>query len=131
MLILRGPAKVDLIFYQPHPVAPPWRVTATTLPLIDDHFWDWVLWLGSEQLAGKDSVVRTELRKLHAPAGSNGRGMGAAWPRPGGRRLEFGRPSCRKSRRIRSSTRDAARATTDITIHAGEQRSEQRAVEVP
>ena len=25
MLILRGPAKVDLIFGQPHPVASPWR----------------------------------------------------------------------------------------------------------
>ena len=66
MLILGGPAKVDLIFSEPHPAAPPWLLTATTLPLIDDHFWDWALWLGSKQLAGRDDVVAAELGRLHA-----------------------------------------------------------------
>jgi hypothetical protein len=28
MLILAGPAKVDLIFAEPHPIEPPWQVTA-------------------------------------------------------------------------------------------------------
>ena len=66
MLIVAGPVKIDLIFDHPHPVRPPWQVTAATLPRIDDHFWDWLLWLGSKQLAGRDDVVITELRKLHA-----------------------------------------------------------------
>lgn len=66
MMILAGPAKVDLIFGRPHPVAPPWLVSASTLTPIDDHFWDWALWLGSKQLAGRDDVVTAELRKLHA-----------------------------------------------------------------
>jgi hypothetical protein len=48
MLILAGPAKVDLIFDRPHPIQPPWQVTAATLPRIDDHFWDWALWLRSK-----------------------------------------------------------------------------------
>jgi predicted nucleotidyltransferase len=66
MLILGGPTKVDLIFGEPHPVAPPWLVTVATLPLIDDHFWDWALWFGSKQIAGRDDVVTAELGKLHA-----------------------------------------------------------------
>lgn len=66
MMILPGPAKVDLIFGRPHPIASPWLVSASTLAPIDDHFWDWALWLGSKQLAGRDDVVTTELRKLHA-----------------------------------------------------------------
>lgn len=66
MLILDGPAKIDLIFGQPHPVAPPWLVSAATLSLIDDHFWDWALWLGSKQLAHRDDVVTAELGKLYA-----------------------------------------------------------------
>ncbi len=66
MMILAGPAKVDLIFGEPHPAAAPWLVTASTLHQIDDHFWDWALWLGSKQLAGRDDVVAAELRKLHA-----------------------------------------------------------------
>jgi hypothetical protein len=66
MMILAGPAKIDLIFGQPHTVAPPWRVSASTLAPIDDHFWDWALWLGSKQLAGRDDVVTAELGKMHA-----------------------------------------------------------------
>lgn len=66
MMILAGPAKVDLIFGQPHPIAPPWRVSAATLTPIDDHFWDWALWLGSKQLAGRAGVVTSELSKMHA-----------------------------------------------------------------
>ncbi len=66
MMIFAGPAKVDLIFGLPHPVAPPWLVSSLTLTPIDDHFWDWTLWLGSKQLAGRDDVVTAELRKMHA-----------------------------------------------------------------
>ena len=32
---------------------------------VDDHFWDWALWLGSKQLAGRIDLVTAELGKLH------------------------------------------------------------------
>jgi len=65
MLILSGPAKVDLIFSQPHAALPPWRVNASTLRGIDDHFWDWMLWLRSKQAAGRQGLVAAELGKPH------------------------------------------------------------------
>jgi hypothetical protein len=65
MLILSGPAKVDLIFSQPHAALPPWQAGASTLRGIDDHFWDWMLWLRSKQDAGKLGTVASELAKLH------------------------------------------------------------------
>ena len=65
MLILAGPQKVDLIFTEPHAVLPAWQVTAATLPGIDDHFWDWMLWLAAKQQAGKADLVAAELAKLH------------------------------------------------------------------
>ncbi len=65
-MILAGPVKVDLIFDRPHPIASPWMVSAATLAAIDDHFWDWALWLGSKQLAGRIDLVTAELGKLHS-----------------------------------------------------------------
>ena len=65
MLILTGPVKVDLIFGQPHAALPPWQPSASTLRGIDDHFWDWTLWLRSKQAAGKQGLVEAELGKLH------------------------------------------------------------------
>lgn len=64
MLLLRGPRKIDLIFGEPHPHEPPWSVTAGTLRQVDDHFWDWTLWLASKSLAGKQDLLRTHLDKL-------------------------------------------------------------------
>jgi hypothetical protein len=64
MLILAGPAKVDLLFGRPHQPAGPWPVNASTLAGVDDHFWDWALWLRSK-LARSDDIVAGELRKLH------------------------------------------------------------------
>jgi hypothetical protein len=64
MLIVPGPAKVDLLFGRPHQPAPPWQVNASTLAGIDDHFWDWALWLRSK-LTRRDDIVAGELRKLH------------------------------------------------------------------
>jgi len=66
MLILAGPVKVDLIFDEAHAELPPWDVQPATLAGIDDHFWDWVLWLRSKQEAGKRKQVRSELDKMHA-----------------------------------------------------------------
>jgi hypothetical protein len=64
MVMLAGPMKVDLIFRIPHRDEPPWTVTAETLPGIDRHFWDWILWLASKHQAGKHRVVRTELHEM-------------------------------------------------------------------
>ena len=65
MLMLPGAVKVDLIFDRPHEPEPPWTVSDETLPRIDHHFWDWTLWLGGKQAAGRHELVATELRKLH------------------------------------------------------------------
>ncbi len=66
MLILGGPQKVDLIFAESHAVLPPWTVEPSTLAGIDEHFWDWMLWLRSKQAVGMASLVQSELDKLHA-----------------------------------------------------------------
>jgi hypothetical protein len=65
MLILRGPVKVDLIFDQRQEESPPWSVDRRTLPLLDDHFWDWTLWLVAKDAAGKAELVSHELEKMH------------------------------------------------------------------
>jgi hypothetical protein len=65
MLILRGPAKVDLIFSdEPHATEPPWEPDPETLAGIDDHFWDWMLWLKGKEAGGKGELVAKELDKL-------------------------------------------------------------------
>jgi hypothetical protein len=65
MLILRGPVKVDLIFPdEPHQKERPWVPGPDTLAGIDDHFWDWMLWLRAKGAAGKEEQVEAELEKL-------------------------------------------------------------------
>jgi hypothetical protein len=64
MVMLPGPAKVDLIIEIPQEESAPWRVTAETLPQIEHHFWDWTLWLGSKTLHGNHELVRNELAKM-------------------------------------------------------------------
>jgi hypothetical protein len=64
MLMLTGAIKVDLIFDRPHEPSPRWVLTAQTLPRIDAHFWDWVLWLGAKRAAGKQELVESELERL-------------------------------------------------------------------
>ena len=61
MLLLPGGIKVDLVFDEPPTLEPPWRVSAATLPGIDAHFWDWILWLGGKQLGGRDELVASML----------------------------------------------------------------------
>ena len=74
MLMLRGAVKVDLIFDEPHEPEPPWDVSRETLKGIDDHFWDWMLWLRGKEGAGKGDFVATHLDKvfdhLLAPLGA-------------------------------------------------------------
>ena len=65
MLMLAGPVKVDLIFPdEPYESLPPWSVSAETLDGIDQHFWDWILWLASKQEKREDELVRHELIKM-------------------------------------------------------------------
>jgi hypothetical protein len=65
MLLLAGPVKVDLIFPdEPFESLPPWTVSAETLDGIDQHFWDWILWLASKREKREDELVRRELTKL-------------------------------------------------------------------
>jgi hypothetical protein len=81
MLMLAGPLKVDLLFPgRRNPPAPPWEVSAATLAAIDDHFWDWILWLASKRLARRPRLVEAELWKLHRHLLEP---MGVAAPPPG------------------------------------------------
>ena len=65
MLMLRGPVKVDLIFPgEPYMSLPPWTVSAETLDGIDQHVWDWLLWLASKVEKGEDGLVHRELGKM-------------------------------------------------------------------
>jgi predicted nucleotidyltransferase len=65
MLMLRGIGKVDLIFEEPWETSPPWDVSAETLRGIDDHFWDWTIWLAAKDQAGNQELVASELSKMH------------------------------------------------------------------
>jgi hypothetical protein len=74
MVMLPGPTKVDLIFPSvPQEWAPPWDVSAETLPAIDEHFWDWVLWLAQKELGGSDLTesIADLHRLLLAPMGAS------------------------------------------------------------
>jgi hypothetical protein len=65
MLLLSGPVKVDLIFPgEPYESLPPWTVTAETLDGIDQHVWDWILWLASKRERREDELVQRELVKM-------------------------------------------------------------------
>src|SRR5262245_14752108 len=76
MLMLTGPVKVDLIFPgEPYTSLPAWTVSAQTLDGIDQHAWDWVLWLASKRERGEEELVRRELAKMFdhllAPMGAD------------------------------------------------------------
>jgi hypothetical protein len=80
MLMLRGPLKLDFLFLdRPNPPAPAWRVSAETLPAIDAHFWDWILWLASKETA-RPELVEEQLALLQshllAPMGAARRPAG-------------------------------------------------------
>lgn len=66
MLMLPGAIKIDLFpGNERRAIEPPWVPAASNLAAIDAHFWDWVLWLGSKALHGRDDLVESELHKLH------------------------------------------------------------------
>lgn len=66
MTVMDGPVKVDLFPVGAiRQVQPPWVPSPNTLPAIDAHFWDWILWLGSKTLRGERQLVADELAKMH------------------------------------------------------------------
>jgi hypothetical protein len=66
MLMLPGPAKVDLIFPDRKQAwAPPWEPAAETLAAIDMHFWDWILWLEQKRRSGKAEALAKSLGDMH------------------------------------------------------------------
>ena len=80
-VILAGPLKVDLFLtgHAQRP-APPWRPAPETLQAIDDHFWDWSLWLAAKAQAGRTDLVAEQLGlmfcHLLGPMGVEGRPRG-------------------------------------------------------
>src|SRR4029453_12753442 len=77
MLVVSGPAKVELLFPdQPQTPEPPWIPSADNLDAIDGQFWDWVLWAAGKEKAGRNELVDFELRMLFdhllAPLGVEG-----------------------------------------------------------
>jgi predicted nucleotidyltransferase len=74
MLMLPGPLKLDLLFLdRVNEPRPPWEANAGTLAGIDDHFWDWVLWMASkrdQELLRKQRSMMGE--QLLAPLGVPG-----------------------------------------------------------
>ncbi len=66
IVLLEDAIKIDLIVSgkgNPHPM-PRWEVRRESLPRIEVHFWDWILWIGSKQLRGDRDLVRQELDKM-------------------------------------------------------------------
>src|ERR687888_357940 len=65
MLMLTGPVKVDLIFPgERYTSLPPWTVSAETLDGLDQHVWDWLLWLASKREKGEQDLGHGELDKM-------------------------------------------------------------------
>lgn len=66
MLVLSGPAKIDLIFHdEQQDWAGAWEASADTLVDIDRHFWDWMLWLEQKRRAGNENTVTKSLGDMH------------------------------------------------------------------
>jgi len=64
MLVLQDGTKVDFVLQRAPQLEPPWVVTAQTLPAVDAHFWDWIVWLGGKQLRGNDELVDLMLTRV-------------------------------------------------------------------
>ncbi len=64
--LVDGPIKVDVIVPDapnPHPITR-WTATAQSLPRLDEHFWDWTLWLAAKKLRGSTPLVETQLDRM-------------------------------------------------------------------
>lgn len=66
MVLLEGPTKLDVCFFdQPHEYEPPYEVTAESLPGIDRHFWDWILWTEQKRLSADEPQMRESLELMY------------------------------------------------------------------
>lgn len=67
MVLLHGPTKLDLcLFDQPHEYEPPYEPPTTeTLPAMDHHFWDWILWTEQKRLCGDEAQMRESLALMY------------------------------------------------------------------
>ena len=62
MLLLRGPTKIDLMFpSRRREWSPAWEPSPETLEAIDQHFWDWILWLEQKRRGGKTAQLSKSL----------------------------------------------------------------------
>lgn len=65
MATFPGLVKFDLHIDLPPLPYRPWQINRDTLAGLDDHFWDWTLWLAGKTLHGQASLVADELVKMH------------------------------------------------------------------
>jgi hypothetical protein len=65
-VMMHGPTKVEYLFLDHHqdPKPPP-EPSRETLPAIDNHFWDWIWWIGTKAAAGRDDLVAEHLAQMH------------------------------------------------------------------
>ena len=66
MMILRGAIKVDIIFAHRQQQKPPWTVNSGTIIPINNHFWDWILWIASKEARGSMDIVSKEFKKMYS-----------------------------------------------------------------
>ena len=64
MLMLEGGVKVDLILDVPQELEPPWEARPGRLEGIDQHFWDWIVWLAAKDQRGDSELLRQEFEKM-------------------------------------------------------------------
>lgn len=76
IVIIPGPVKIDLITDTPREPEPARDPSIDSLPAIDQHFWDWTLWLAGKKLNGRSDLVTAELAKMYdfllVPLGATG-----------------------------------------------------------
>lgn len=101
LVMLPRAVKLDLLFPdRPHVDPPAWEASPETLPAIDAHFWDWILWIAQKAERAEPRAVAGLLARQHrlllAPLGverpprSVGAALGAYLDARGRREREYG-----------------------------------------
>ena len=66
MLILPGVVKIDFLFLdEKRAWAPPRQPSPETLEAIDQHFWDWIVWLEQKRTGGKQELLTSSLHDMY------------------------------------------------------------------
>lgn len=67
MMLLPGVVKVDLLFLdQSREASPAYRPSPETLAAIDDHFWDWVIWIEQKRTRFGRQEAEDLLQQMYA-----------------------------------------------------------------